>query len=832
MDGVCVDRDDWTTSWGTFLLGVGMGTVFALAMVVLAALWYLAPQWETTPTSTARHWAGRKNEGKDGREEDGAEERLSTKGVKIAWWDEEHDQDVQESPEPTSLSLQGNRLYVGSAQYVLLGCKVRLAPRAKKRGPWWPRAPILVSFPFMRDKDSEHAGERSALVEKGSAGGGETDATRTEWNTSTGYPTACLALFLDTPNEKERWYTYLRVASGQVPRALSLQEEFHGFSGCVLGQNGTNSLKTRRRRSDAPTDDPGVQVRRQGTRPGGSNDLENRAFADATASNEGETNNGSGDVWVDVEDRFANDAETAFNLLLARLYFDATRSRRSRRGMRTKMQRKLSRLAMPDWLAPLRVVDLRFPRVPPRFTQVTVLRTEQEGDREGGLTTDNLVEPTWRVGAWMEAEPGTIVTVETSVDWRKSSKDKEQSGSPRSGSNVEDAGSEEEPEKERGTKGAWTANFAASLHRIPLRLELQVGALQGPMELWIPNPPSDGLFWRFSEKPHLELQAHPKLGRLRLFGRKKLAQKVSAWIARRLEREMGKAVVAPGAAAVRVPALVGVDRLEDMDWLDSEVEEEVQEDDDGSSTLPRKKMSLGTSWVKGGTEKATGSKAKKERRVKIKRRRSAEGESIFLAEQWQGKYKPEKGKDPQQENPPTHRRKKTWEEIEEEQEKDEVREWMKREESMSGMHEWGNGIPVMEGEVESGSSEDLLDHEEIKAATSSGTSASSDGDPEEYYTEEEDDESFVQVRHVPPAELKRGGAVFGSGNATSRSFRVREGFSKVRLGLAGLLRKNLSLESHKHRAEELSKKLTNKFGRRSTEMERAPHEQVEHNREN
>ena len=819
MDDVCVVSDVWTYAWGVFLLGCGVGILLAVAMVVLVAWWYLAPQWETTPSSNARHWAGDARRVDEEVVEESDEQCLSTTGVKIAWWDEELDQDVQESPETTSLSLQGNKLHVGTAQYVLLGCKVRLAPRAKRRGPWWPRAPILITFPSMHESTSEQTTDLAEQITEESADREQPNQEKAECSEPAKHPTACLALFLDTPNRKERWYTHLRLASGQVPRAFAVEEEFLGFSGCMLGQSSTYALKTKTRLS-------GEEENQK--KDGGSGEAEDHATSNTPEVEELQGNEQSGDLWVDVEDTFANDAETALNLMLARLYFDATRSQKCRSAMRAKMQRKLSRLAMPEWLAPLRVVDLRFPRVPPRFTQVKVIHRENGKGRKMGVDASDDEEPTWRLGAWMEAEPGTVLTVETSVDWRRSSKEKKE-GSTHSESNIEETGSDE-PDKKSSGRRAWTDSFAASLHRISLRLELQVGALQGPMEIWIPDPPCDGLFWRFSEKPRLELEAHPKLGRLRLFGRKRLAQKVSAWIAKRLEKEMGKAVVAPGAAAVRVPALVGVDRIEDMDWLDSDNEEDGGEAEDASAT-PKAKMFAGSSGAKSRSLKAAIPKPKKEKKVKKKRRGSAEGESIFLAEQWQGKYRPKKGKEKRGGKSPTHRRKKTWEEIEEEQEKNEVQEWMKREESMSGMHEWGNGIPVMEGEVESCSSDDRLEYEEIKAATSSTTSQSSNDEIDDYCTDEEVDEEFVQARDIPAEEYKQSRGAGSTGNAANRSLRVRGGFSKMRSSFASMLRRNLSLETHKHRAEELSKMLKNKFGKHSLEAERVSHQEFEHEKE-
>lgn len=818
MDDVCVVTDVWKYAWGVFLLGCGVGILLAMAMVVLVAWWYLAPEWETTPSSNTRHWAGDTRSLDEDVVEESAEQCLSTTGVKIAWWDEELDQDVQESPETTSLSLQGNKLHVGTAQYVLLGCKVRLAPRAKKRGPWWPRAPILITFPSAHETTSEHTKDVAERMTEESADREESDRDKPECSKPAKHPTTCLALFLETPNRKERWYTHLRLASGQVPRAFAVEEEFLGFSGCMWGQSSAYALKSRKRLS-------GQEENRN--QDGGSGEVEDPAASNSPEIGDLQSNKQNGGLWVDVEDKFANDAETALNLMLARLYFDATRSQKCRTVMRAKMQRKLSRLAMPEWLAPLRVVDLRFPRVPPRFTQVKVIHKQNGNDWAMGSDACNEEEPIWRLGAWVEAEPGTVLTVETSVDWRRSSKEKRE-GSTQSESNIEETGSDE-PDKQKSGRGAWTDSFAASLHRISLRLELQVGALQGPMEVWIPDPPCDGLFWRFSEKPHLELEAHPKLGSLRLFGRKKLAQKVSAWIAKRLEKEMGKAVVAPGAAAVRVPALVGVDRIEDMDWLDSDKEDGGEAEEAPATQKP--KMFAGSSGKKSRSVKAAVPKLKKEKKAKKKRRGSAEGESIFLAEQWQGKYRPKKDKEKRKGNSPTHRRKKTWEEIEEEQEKNEVQEWMKREESMSGMHEWGNGIPVMEGEVESCSSDDCLQDKEIKAATSSSTSQSSNGEMDDSCTDDEVYDELVQARDIPSEEYKQSRGAGSTENAASTSFRVRGGFSKMRSNFASLLRRNLSLETHKHRAEELSKVLRSKFGKHSSETGRVSHQEFEHEKE-
>uniref|UniRef100_A0A6U9S6C1 SMP-LTD domain-containing protein n=1 Tax=Picocystis salinarum TaxID=88271 RepID=A0A6U9S6C1_9CHLO len=440
MDDACVVTDVWKYAWGVFLLGCGVGILLAMAMVVLVAWWYLAPKWETTPSSNTRHWAGDARRLDDDVVEESAEQCLSTTGVKIAWWDEELDQDVQESPETTSLSLQGNKLHVGTAQYVLLGCKVRLAPRAKKRGPWWPRAPILINFPSVHECTSEHTKDVAEQSTEEIADREESDEDKPECRDPAKYPTTCLALFLDTPNRKERWYTHLRLASGQVPRAFAVEEEFLGFSGCMWGQSSTYALKSRKRLSG------GEENQKQ---DGSSGEVEDHAASNAPEVGDLQANIQKGATWVDVEDKFANDAETALNLMLARLYFDATRSQKCRSVMRAKMQRKLSRLAMPDWLAPLRVVDLRFPRVPPRFTQVKVIHRVNGNDRKMGVDAFDDGEPTWRLGAWVEAEPGTVVTVETSVDWRRSSKEKKE-GSTRSDSSVKGTGSEEPKKKVLG----------------------------------------------------------------------------------------------------------------------------------------------------------------------------------------------------------------------------------------------------------------------------------------------------------------------------------------------------------------------------------------------
>ncbi|BBM97829.1 hypothetical protein MPTK1_1g08670 [Marchantia polymorpha subsp. ruderalis] len=235
------------------------------------------------------------------------------------------------------------------------------------------------------------------------------------------------------------------------------------------------------------------------------------------------------------------------NTLFARLFFDLYHSERVVSRIRSILQRQLSKVPTPNYIGKIECTHLDLGNSPPLARNMTLLPVNEEGS--------------WGLEADLEYHGGAILTIETRIDVRDSnsrekvvaqgleptlagaaaadllakgletyseelnlnvqegnpSADQRNSGGTSSSSRPDVRSSEEASRKgwmhsQLTNVKSIMSKVAEQVSQVPLALTIKVVQVRGKLQMRIKPPPSDRVWFSFTQMPTLELVPEPCIG--------------------------------------------------------------------------------------------------------------------------------------------------------------------------------------------------------------------------------------------------------------------------------------------------------------------------------
>ncbi|KAG6549716.1 hypothetical protein Mapa_008696 [Marchantia paleacea] len=236
------------------------------------------------------------------------------------------------------------------------------------------------------------------------------------------------------------------------------------------------------------------------------------------------------------------------NTLFARLFFDLYHSERVVSRIRSILQRQLSKVPTPNYIGKIECTHLDLGNSPPLARNISLLPVNEEGS--------------WGLEADLEYHGGAILTIETRIDVRDSNSrekvvaqgleptlagaaaadllakglenysdelnlnvqegnaaaDQRNSGGTSSSSRPADVRSSEEASRKGWMHSQITSvksimsRVAEQVSQVPLALTIKVVQVRGKLQVRIKPPPSDRVWFSFTQMPTLELVPEPCIG--------------------------------------------------------------------------------------------------------------------------------------------------------------------------------------------------------------------------------------------------------------------------------------------------------------------------------
>ncbi|KAI7985050.1 Testis-expressed protein 2 [Camellia lanceoleosa] len=289
---------------------------------------------------------------------------------------------------------------------------------------------------------------------------------------------------------------------------------------------------------------------------------------------------------VDSDDKIGSDEGTlCWNLLIARLFFDAKSNTDIKNFMQARIQRTLSNMRIPSYMGDLTCTGIDLGSLPPyincmrvlpsdmnevwaleidiRYSSGVVINIEtrlevQElGSEEGmmdtnlesssvGEVTSDLLEGFEYFGKQLELSEGTLDAAE-----HKDEPDLKLDGMQRCKST------------NRGSSSTsrWKSilnSIAKQVSQVPLSLSIRVASLKGTLRLHIKPPPSDQLWFGFSSTPDIDFNLESSVG-----DHKINSGHIALFLVNRFKTAIREALVLPNCESICIPWMLA----EKDDWV-------------------------------------------------------------------------------------------------------------------------------------------------------------------------------------------------------------------------------------------------------------------------
>ncbi|XP_046888667.1 testis-expressed protein 2 [Hypomesus transpacificus] len=288
------------------------------------------------------------------------------------------------------------------------------------------------------------------------------------------------------------------------------------------------------------------------------------------------------------------------NALIGRMFWDFLREKYWADLVSHKIQKKLSKIRLPYFMNELTLTELDMGSCLPQVnrtsrpvvnqrglwleldvvytgalqmtlqTKFNLSRLGREG-REGGLDTDSLAE-TSSTGS--RSVLATLADSDEESSSAGSSDEEElplsepqgivgEKGTPLGAEGVAAGGGKtgrrllkfvdkiaKSKYFQKATENEFIKKKIEEMSNTPLLLAVEVQELSGPLVVNIPPPPTDRIWYSFSEPPKLDLRVRPKLGE-----REVTFCHVTEWIERKLQEEFQKVFVLPNMDDICLPLM-------------------------------------------------------------------------------------------------------------------------------------------------------------------------------------------------------------------------------------------------------------------------------------
>jgi len=124
----------------------------------------------------------------------------------------------------------------------------------------------------------------------------------------------------------------------------------------------------------------------------------------------------------------------------------------------------------------------------------------------------------------------------------------------------------------------WAESTATHISKYPLRIKLTLTRLEGRAVVWIPPPPGNLLFFSFLTPPRLSVKGKPEVaGRLLRYGYH--VSRANSWLESQMRKALQRSMVFPGGADIHIPSILGgdagdIDSLFPKDGYDDNADDE------------------------------------------------------------------------------------------------------------------------------------------------------------------------------------------------------------------------------------------------------------------
>ncbi|XP_010537536.1 PREDICTED: testis-expressed sequence 2 protein [Tarenaya hassleriana] len=293
----------------------------------------------------------------------------------------------------------------------------------------------------------------------------------------------------------------------------------------------------------------------------------------------------SGVSEVDSEDKFyADEGTLAWNLLIARLFFDGKHYSGLKNSLQSRIQRTLSNMRTPSYVGEIICCGVDTGNLPPYIHGVRVLPME--------------MNQVWAFELDVEYCGGAVLDVETRVEARDMELQKGMQGSVEDVSpeillegledfekelgipvetvvaqelKVGDTKSDGESKGSKGSKAApnnvsrWKSilkNIADQVSQVPISLSIRVSSLRGTLRVHIKPPPSDQLWLGFTSMPDIQFDLASSVGEHKI-----TSSHVALFLISRFKAAIRESMVLPNCENVAIPWMLA----EKDDWVDRKV---------------------------------------------------------------------------------------------------------------------------------------------------------------------------------------------------------------------------------------------------------------------
>uniref|UniRef100_A0A665WS12 Testis expressed 2, like n=1 Tax=Echeneis naucrates TaxID=173247 RepID=A0A665WS12_ECHNA len=452
--------------------------------------------------------------------------------------------------------------FVESRCFQLAKSKVFLLPSvlAQKR-VWNPKYPICIQLPGGVNPQEDEGGRAEEC--RGEAPGAEPTSPKQNSLNPANDPPTTLYLFGRTGREKEEWFRHFLFASTDKERETETDRLNPGRSVPKSGMRGSPLSQTcSGSKGLSLLDYSNYMARLLAT--------EEMFHLTSPEANSTETS-------PTTKEKYPGRSQTAWvNALIGRIFFDFLREKHWADAVSHKIQKKLSKIRLPYFMNELTLTELDMGCSMPHITATSRPEVNHRG-------------------LWVELQlvyTGALqMTLQTKFNLSKLGKDGGQdadctteAGSPcvlaDSDEESSSAGSSDEDElllsEPQGTGGGKTGRkilrfvdkIAKSkyfqkatenefikkkfeeMSNMPLLLTVEVQELSGTLVVNIPPPPTDRIWYSFSEPPKLDLHCCPKLGE-----REVTFCQITEWIERKLQDEFQKVFVLPNMDDIYLPLM-------------------------------------------------------------------------------------------------------------------------------------------------------------------------------------------------------------------------------------------------------------------------------------
>ncbi|XP_010474308.1 PREDICTED: testis-expressed sequence 2 protein-like [Camelina sativa] len=291
---------------------------------------------------------------------------------------------------------------------------------------------------------------------------------------------------------------------------------------------------------------------------------------------------------IDSEDKSFDEGTLALNVLISRLFFDVKQNTVLKTLVRERIQRVMSNMRIPSYIGELICCDVDIGNLPPYIHGTRILPMEMNG--------------VWAFELDIEYTGGAGLEVETRVDAREEELQKgiaEGKLQPNSAGDVSpgllegladfekqlipegivDAqdvrnGGNDKTDEYKGLKGTKAApsngskwksilkNIAEQVSQVPITLSIGVSSLRGTLCVHMKPPPSDQLWFGFTNMPDIEFNLASAVGEHKITN-----SHVAMFLVNRFKTAIREVMVLPNCESLTIPWMTA----EKDDWIERNI---------------------------------------------------------------------------------------------------------------------------------------------------------------------------------------------------------------------------------------------------------------------